>query len=151
MGRFRIPPRQSHFKMTDVYYFPHDVWIDAIRPHFHLRAKSLRLEVVERDASDKVANRQTVLTVPVWDQGWQRTYELETPFWLAAGTELVASAVFDNSWLNPNNPDPSATVSWGQQTTDEMFSVRFKYRVAKPGEERTRLNVAKTPQGSASQ
>jgi thiol-disulfide isomerase/thioredoxin len=133
MGRFRIPPGDPHFKMVDTYYFPHDVWIDAVRPHFHLRAKSFRLEIVERDASDAVIDRQTLLTVPVWDQDWQRTYELQNPLWLAAGAELVATAVFDNSAMNPNNPDPTVVVNWGQQTTDEMFSVRFKYRLAKPG------------------
>jgi hypothetical protein len=48
---------------------------------------------------------------------------------LPAGTELLATAYFDNSSLNPNNPDPSAEVTWGQQTsTGEMFSTRFKYR-----------------------
>jgi hypothetical protein len=31
--------------------------------------------------------------------------------------------------MNPNNPDPSAEVTWGQQTSDEMFSTRFKYRL----------------------
>jgi hypothetical protein len=151
MGRFRIPPGAAHFKMTDVYYFPHDVWIDAIRPHFHLRAKSFRLQIVKRNANDEIVSQDDVLTVPVWDQSWQRTYELEKPFWLAAGTELVATAVFDNSWLNPNNPDPKAVVSWGQQTTDEMFSVRFKYRIAKPGDEGARAEMAINERGPAAQ
>jgi hypothetical protein len=48
-----------------------------------------------------------------------------------AGAELLATGHFDNSSLNPNNPDPSAEVVWGQQTTDEMFSTRFKYRIVK--------------------
>ena len=69
--------------------------------------------------------------MPVWDQDWQRTYELKTPFRLPAGTELVATGVFVNSPLNPNNPDPDREVFWGQQTRDEMFSTRFKYRVIK--------------------
>jgi len=48
---------------------------------------------------------------------------------LPAGTELLATAHFDNSSLNPNNPDPSVEVLWGQQTTDEMFSTRLRYRL----------------------
>lgn len=56
-------------------------------------------------------------------------YELNKPLRLPAGTELLATAHFDNSSLNPNNPDPSAEVLWGQQTTDEMFSMRFRYRL----------------------
>ncbi len=132
IGRFRIPPHENHYRMVDHYYFPHDVWIDAIRPHFHLRAKSFRLEVVRRDEeTEEVIERRSLLTIPIWDPDWQRTYELQTPLRLLAGTELVATGVFDNSSLNPNNPDPEATVFWGQQTQDEMFSVRFKYRVVK--------------------
>ena len=72
------------------------------------------------------------------DPDWQRTYELETPLWLPAGTELLATGVFDNSYLNPNNPDPSATVQYGQQSSDEMFSVRYKFRHAQPAIKNTK-------------
>jgi hypothetical protein len=131
VGGFRIPPREPHYHMEDTYYFAHDVEIDAIRPHFHLRGKSFRLEMIERDQqTDEIIKRRTILTVPVFDQAWQRTYELAKPLRLPAGTELLASGRFDNSDINPNNPDPSATVMWGQQTTDEMFSTRFKFRIA---------------------
>ena len=130
-GRFRVPPYESHYRVEDSYYFEHDVVIDAIRPHYHLRGRSYRLEMIRRNPqTDAIEERRTVLSVPVFDQAWQRTYELETPLNLPAGTELLATGIFDNSELNPNNPDPSAEVVWGQQTTDEMFSTRFKYRLA---------------------
>jgi len=133
IGRFEVPPHHPHFRAEDTYYFEHDILVDAIRPHFHLRGKTFRLEMIERDPNtDEIVNRRTILTVPVWDPDWQRTYELATPLLLKAGTELKAIGHFDNSWLNPNNPDPSATVVWGQQFNDEMFSTRFKYRLA-PG------------------
>jgi hypothetical protein len=131
IGRFRIPPHHPHYRMVDSYYFEHDVLIDAVRPHFHYRGKSFRLELVQRDQNDgQVIDRQTILSVPVWDPDWQRTYELKTPLYVPAGTELLATGHFDNSKLNPNNPDPSAEVLWGQQTYNEMFSTRFKYRLA---------------------
>jgi hypothetical protein len=38
-----------------------------------------------------------------------------------AGTQLKVTGAFDNSILNVNNPDPSVTVFWGDQTADEMF------------------------------
>jgi len=133
IGRFQIPPHHPHFRAEDTYFFEHDVLIDAIRPHFHLRGKSFRVELIQRDPkTDAVGERNTVITVPVWDPDWQRTYELATPLLVKAGTEVVVTGHFDNSWLNPNNPDPSVTVVWGQQTNDEMFSTRFKYRLANP-------------------
>jgi hypothetical protein len=129
-GGFRIPPYESHFRMEDTYYFEHDVEIDAIRPHFHVRGKSFRLELIERDSkTDEITERHTILSVPVFDPAWQRTYELATPLHMAAGKELLATGHFDNSALNPNNPDPSTEITWGQQTkTGEMFSTRFKFR-----------------------
>jgi peroxiredoxin len=135
IGRFRIPPHHPHYRMEDAYYFRQDVYLDAIRPHFHYRGKSFRVEVIERDEdTDKIIKRETVIAVPVFDPDWQRTYELETPLLVKAGTEILATGIFDNSSLNPSNPDPSQTVLWGQQTADEMFSTRFKYRLAEPAQ-----------------
>jgi hypothetical protein len=37
------------------------------------------------------------------------------------GTRLCCTAVFDNSEDNLSNPDPSATVRWGDQTWEEMM------------------------------
>jgi hypothetical protein len=130
VGEFRVPPHDPHYRVEDTYYFEHDVLIDSIRPHFHLRGKSYRLEIIERDPkTDEIQNRRTILTVPIYDPAWQRTYELATPLRIEAGTELLATGHFDNSSLNPNNPDSSVEVLWGQQMTDEMFSTRFKYRL----------------------
>ena len=132
IGGFRIPPHHPHFRIQDTYHFAQDVEIDGIRPHFHLRGKSFRLELITRNPdTDEIEDRQTILSVPIFDQAWQRTYELEKPLFVPAGAELLATGHFDNSSLNPNNPDPSAEVVWGQQTTDEMFSTRFKYRIVK--------------------
>jgi hypothetical protein len=129
VGRFRIPPREHHFRMEDSYHFDHDVEIDAIRAHFHVRGKSYRLEIVRRDElTGEIITRETVFTIPVWDLAWQRTYELSTPLRVEAGTELLATGHFDNSHWNPNNPDPESVVYWGQQTHDEMFNTRFVVR-----------------------
>ena len=39
---------------------------------------------------------------------------------LEAETRIVIDAVFDNSADNPRNPDPAATVRWGEQSSEEM-------------------------------
>lgn len=132
IGRFRIAPHDHHATMEDTYYFKEDIYLDAVRPHFHYRGKSFRLEIIERDPeTDEITSRKSIITVPIFNEGWQRTYELETPLLIKAGTELLAVGHFDNSIFNPRNPDPNQTVLWGQQTKDEMFSTRFKFRLAK--------------------
>jgi hypothetical protein len=40
---------------------------------------------------------------------------------LKAGTMLQAVALYDNSRGNSHNPDPDASVRWGDQTYDEMM------------------------------
>ena len=37
------------------------------------------------------------------------------------GTKIHCVAHFDNSAHNPNNPDPTVDVTWGDQTWEEMM------------------------------
>jgi len=43
----------------------------------------------------------------------------------AQGTKIECTEHFDNSKDNPENPDPTKTVIWGQQSTDEMMVCMF--------------------------
>jgi hypothetical protein len=56
-----------------------------------------------------------------YDYGWQLGYIFEKPLLLPVGTRLDIYGHWDNSAANPYNPDPTATVHWGQQAWDEMF------------------------------
>ena len=44
---------------------------------------------------------------------------------IPAGTWLLCTGGFDNSALNPGNPDPTARPRWGEQSADEMFIGHF--------------------------
>jgi hypothetical protein len=48
---------------------------------------------------------------------------------LPKGSKIHVVAHFDNSSGNPNNPDPAATVRWGDQTWEEMMIGFFTYTV----------------------
>ncbi len=63
---------------------------------------------------------ETLLRVN-YDFYWQLSYRLAEPRFLKAGTELQAVAWFDNSSQNSHNPNPNVSVSWGDQTYDEMM------------------------------
>jgi hypothetical protein len=43
---------------------------------------------------------------------------------------LRAIAWYDNSKNNPHNPDPTKTVTWGDQTSDEMMVGFFDVAVS---------------------
>jgi hypothetical protein len=67
-------------------------------------------------------DEETLLLVPNYNFDWQQSYRWEQagrPF--AKGTRIQALAHFDNSASNPFNPDPTATVRFGQETVDEMM------------------------------
>jgi hypothetical protein len=49
-------------------------------------------------------------------------YYQKTPLHLPKGTELHLTGHWDNSLANTWNPDPTATVRWGDQSWQEMLS-----------------------------
>ncbi len=67
--------------------------------------------------------------MPHYNWRWQLWYNLAKPIVLPAGTRIECTAHYDNSAKNPENPDPTKTVTWGQQSSDEMmvcfFNVAF--------------------------
>lgn len=113
---FLIPPNADNHKVTSQATFSKDVVVYSMFPHMHLRGKDFKFEVVYPDKK-----RETVLAVPHYDFGWQSNYVFEKPLHLPAGTRIECTAHFDNSAKNPNNPDRSKVVMWGEQTWEEMM------------------------------
>ncbi|MHC4875848.1 MAG: redoxin domain-containing protein [Planctomycetota bacterium] len=115
--RFAIPPHDDNYRVeAKSQRAPSDVQLLAFMPHMHLRGKSFRYEARYPDGRS-----DTVLDVPQYDFNWQTAYQLARPMKLPAGSYLQCTAHFDNSENNLNNPDPSKTVRWGDQTWNEMM------------------------------
>jgi len=70
-----------------------------------------------------------ILDVPKYDFNWQTYYLFAKPLEIPAGARIIARAWYDNSADNDNNPDPTATVRWGDQTWEEMQYTGFLYSV----------------------
>ena len=88
----------------------------------HLRGKRMRFEVVYPDNT-----RETLLNVPAYQFRWQTTYQLVQPKKIPAGSKLFLTGAFDNSDLNLDNPDPTKSVQWGEQSFEEMFIGYFEF------------------------
>jgi hypothetical protein len=82
----------------------------------HLRGSWFKYEALYPDG-----RRETLLSVPKYDFNWQTEYRLKDPLLIPRGTWLLCTGGFDNSKGNPNNPDPSQRVTWGDQSFEEMF------------------------------
>jgi len=73
------------------------------------------------ERSTQSGTRETLLSVPDYDFRWQVGYELTAPKTLPAGTRILIKGAFDNSIQILLTPIRLATVTWGDQTSREMF------------------------------
>jgi hypothetical protein len=114
--RLAIPPGDANYKAVSTSTFSQDTLLMSLLPHMHLRGKSFEYRLVTPDGKE-----EKLLSVPRYDFGWQANYRLATPLRVPAGSRIECTAIFDNSADNPNNPDPTQTVRWGEQTWQEMM------------------------------
>jgi len=110
-----IPPGADDFRVEVQGTLPNDATLLSLFPHMHLRGKRFEYDVVHEDGSVEVLLRVN------YHFHWQLSYRLAESRPLRAGTRLRAIAWYDNSKNNPHNPDPTKTVTWGDQTSDEMM------------------------------
>ena len=112
---FVIPPETDNYRVEAWGTLPNDATLLGFLPHMHLRGKRFEYNILHN-----AANIETLLRVN-YDFYWQLSYRLAEPRLLKAGTKIQAVAWYDNSSRNPHNPDPHASVTWGDQTYDEMM------------------------------
>lgn len=124
-----IAPFEANHEMVATKKFRKDSYLTMVGPHMHYRGYDANFKLVYPDGSE-----EEVLNVPNYQFNWQKTYDFKEPKYMPAGTEMVFRATFDNSDMNPFNPDPSAEISWGEQTWQEMFFGFFRYVEADEGE-----------------
>jgi len=115
-GTFKIPPGDPNYKVDASFDIRRDVILASIHPHMHGRGKDFEYRLVFPDGKS-----ETILKVPAYNWHWQLWYNLEKPIALPKGSRIECTAHFDNSAGNPENPDPTKTVIWGQQSWDEMM------------------------------
>ena len=124
----KIPAGDPNYRADSVFDLGAEVQLRGLQPHMHYRGKDFEFRAIYPDG-----RTETLLHVPNYSFNWQLTYLLANPIVLPKGTRIHCIARFDNSANNPNNPDPSKDVSWGDQTFDEMmigfFSVAFDANV----------------------
>jgi hypothetical protein len=123
-GTFTLPPGASDVMVPSTLGFNEPVRIYGLLPHTHLRGKRWQYTLVRPDGSSEV-----ILDVPKYDFNWQTYYLFAKPLEIPAGARIVAKAWYDNSAENENNPDPAATVHWGDQTWEEMQYTGILYSV----------------------
>lgn len=113
-----IPPHNAAYEVRASHVLKQDVDLLGMFTHMHVRGKDMTFF-----AEVPGEERQTLLRIPNYNFEWQLGYELAPgDKQLPKGTVIEAVGHFDNSSFNPYNPDPTKTIHYGPQTTDEMFN-----------------------------
>lgn len=115
-GTFRIPPGDPDHRVDSEFVVNAPVKLLSLHPHMHGRGKDFEYRLAYPDG-----RTETVLRVPHYMWHWQLWYTLANPIVLPKGTKIECTAHFDNSANNPDNPDPTKEVRWGDQSWDEMM------------------------------
>ncbi|MBX9599615.1 MAG: cytochrome c [Bryobacteraceae bacterium] len=113
---FTIPPGDPNYKVEASAPITNEATMISLWPHMHLRGKNFEYDLVNLDGTST-----KLFKMDQWDLNWQLNYILAEPIKLKPGMRIHIRGAFDNSPNNPHNPDPKATVRWGEQSWEEMF------------------------------
>ncbi len=130
---FSIPAGNPSYKARSSFTFPQDSEILSFLPHMHYRGKSFTYTAKYPDGRS-----ETLMSVSNYDFNWQTQYMLKEPISVPKGTRVDCVAEWDNSANNPRNPDPTRTVTNGEQSFDEMMIGFVDYIVKDGGRARPR-------------
>jgi len=126
-----VIPRNEVVEFHGVWTVPEDISILGITPHMHLLGQDWEV-YLENTAGDNI----NLIRIPDWDFNWQGGYFFDRLIVAEKGSRVHAIASYDNTAENPNNPsDPPRTVSWGENTTDEMYYLPIAYVPYNDGDE----------------
>ena len=115
-NQIAIPPGDPNYTAKAMTPINNNMTMLSLWPHMHLRGKSFEYELEYADGK-----REKLFQMDQWSLAWQLNYILAEPKKLAPGMKVHIKASWDNSPNNPNNPDPKATVKWGDQSWEEMM------------------------------
>jgi len=118
-----IPPGDKNYHLRREFTYGYDATVYGAMPHMHLLGRKMKSWFVFPDGTTK-----PLIEINDWDFKWQLSYILKEPLKIPKGTKQIVEADYDNSPENPRNPnDPPKRVTWGEQTTDEMFLLIVPY------------------------
>src|SRR5262249_22857991 len=112
--KFTIPPMSTGYsaQKSTTLQAAQTLW--GVTPHMHVLGRHAHV-----DALLPGAQSSCLIDIPAWNFHWQQIYFYDSPngISLPAGTQVTYSC----TWDNPG----STSVSWGEDTTDEMCIAFF--------------------------
>jgi hypothetical protein len=145
-GPFIIPAgavKTFHYSLA----VPQDVSLLSVLPHAHLLCTSWKVWAI-KPGGDTIK----LVKIDSWNFRWQGNYRFPTMQRLPAGSRLEADVTYDNTATNPRQPNsPPRSVTWGENTSDEMLVGFFDLVPYRAGDEAVALATrSAVPVGVAS-
>lgn len=138
---FFVIPANEVREFHGIWEVPEDISILGITPHMHLLGQDWKV-YLETPQGDSI----NLIKIPDWDFNWQGGYFFDRLIVADRGSKIHAFASYDNTSENPNNPsDPPRFVSWGENTTDEMYYLPISYVPYSQGDENVIFADSTTP------
>lgn len=129
-GPFIIPADQVK-TFHGVWNVSNKISLLGLAPHMHYLGKDWTVFAVT-PSNDTI----NLIRINDWDFNWQGSYMFPRFIVLEPGTQVHASATYDNTVDNPYNPhNPPQMVTWGEGTEDEMYYLPFVYVPYESGDE----------------
>lgn len=126
--RLSLPAGAGRHTMAGSYTLPFDTTLVVVVPHMHLLGREAKATATLPDGTI-----EPLLWIKDWDFNWQDQYHLAQPRKFPKGTRFDYEAIYDNSDENPLNPNsPPREVTWGEETTDDMFLCFFLVTAERP-------------------
>jgi hypothetical protein len=129
-GPFVIPANQVK-EFHGVWTLPEEVSMLGVAPHCHKLGQRWIVFAI-------TPTQDTVHLIRVndWDFNWQGTFYFDKLIHLPKNTVIHAYAKYDNTSNNIQNPNnPPKLITWGENTSDEMFYLPLIYLSYQAGDE----------------
>jgi hypothetical protein len=114
-----------------------DLTVLSVAPHAHLVCTMMKAFGVT-PAGDTIP----LIDIPHWDFHWQGSHAFQHPLKIPSGTILHGIATYNNSYSNPEAPQPLATVTVGEATTNEMMLFFLSFLPYRSGDENIIVDTA---------
>lgn len=138
-GPFIIPANQVK-EFHGTYTMPEDASMLSTMPHMHKLGTHWYVFAI-KPTGDTVP----LIKINSWDFNWQGNFDFKNLIHLPQGTVIHALAGYDNTTNNVNNPySPPRQISWGENTSDEMYYLPLQWVSYRSGDENLVLDSTGT-------
>lgn len=120
---FVIKPNESDYVIHSIYPVKKNITLFLVRTHLHMRGRDVKVHIKRANGE-----KELLMSVPFYLYKHNMPINFAEPVFIEKGAELHFHVRYDNTDLNPANPDPSQKLRAGLSILDdEMYLLIMVY------------------------